>query len=365
MKLRLIALILLSLSSCTKYLEVDMEPQPARIVVNCLFSPDRNWDVKLTKTKDITNNRDIYIGNAQVEIHTESGQITLLNYNGKGHYIADSKPKPNEAYQLKIDVPEYETITAQSSIPVSATASLGNLEINWSKYMYPNDLIDYDVFPLTIFWNEPVAKGYLLFRGHIFDPAFGYKRYRLPALSLENLKNRGIPEKGIERLAALTDEWQANIQVFFNCVDGLGDIVEQVNYYNLIDEELQEMKVSTRELEAFLPAGCFSNDSWLSNISYNTYTVLGKSEFVEEASLFYCEPNLRYAMEKGNKQGKEYWLEVTQGDDNFYEYYRTYILQISQRVNPYSEPVSVYSNIKNGVGVFAGYHRQMIHLITY
>ena len=61
----------------------------------------------------------------------------------------------------------------------------------------------------------------------------------------------------------------------------------------------------------------------------------------------------------------EFWLEIIRGDTDYIEYYRTYILQVSQRINPYSEPVMVYSNINNATGIFAGYNRQMIHLFNY
>ena len=70
-------------------------------------------------------------------------------------------------------------------------------------------------------------------------------------------------------------------------------------------------------------------------------------------------------MEQNHSRDEEFWLEAIQASKDYIEYYRTYILQVSQRINPFSEPVIVHSNIKNATGIFAGYNRQMILLFTY
>jgi hypothetical protein len=130
-------------------------------------------------------------------------------------------------------------------------------------------------------------------------------------------------------------------------------------------QDLKQKTVSTREYEAFHPAACFEDDNWLNNISYDVFTVIGKGQNINQADLLYADTNLKYSMENNQKDNKEFWLEIIRGDSDYIEYYRTYILQVSQRINPYSEPVMVHSNINNATGIFAGYNRQMIHLFNY
>ena len=67
-----------------------------------------------------------------------------------------------------------------------------------------------------------------------------------------------------------------------------------------------------------------------------------------------------------NKTNKiENWLEVTSMNKDYYKYQESYIRQAFQAANPYVDVVQVYSNISNGVGIFAGYNRQMIHFFDY
>lgn len=73
------------------------------------------------------------------------------------------------------------------------------------------------------------------------------------------------------------------------------------------------------------------------------------------------------AMNKnGNKRyTEEYWLEVVGMSEDYYKYQKSYINQVTNLSNPFSSTIEVYSNIENGVGIFAGYNRQMIHFYDY
>ena len=234
--------------------------------------------------------------------------------------------------------------------------------------MFPNDLLDRDVFPITINFEKQLINAPVVFRALLFNPNYGYKRYLLSSSALQKLEQIGIPAIAARRLEKLTDKWQMSTEVFLDCFKGTGTIDKELNYYNLLAPELKERTVTTREYDAFYSTECFANNEWLNNISIDTRTIFGIGEFVEKADLFYADPNLKYLMESGNYNSndkREYWVEVAQCSLDYYEYYRTYILQVSQRINPYSEPVIVYSNIKNGVGIFAGFNRQMLHVLTY
>ena len=363
----IIAIVIPLLFSCTRDMDVHIKNVEKKIVVQGLFSDEEGWDIVLLTTKDMTQNIDTYVKNATVEIASGTDPIIRLHYTKFGHYQSEQKPVAGKAYTLKIDTPGYDEISAQSSIPVPVKAKVEDFKINWLTYMYPNDLLDYDVFPLTVRFEKPVPDANIIFRAEIFNPESGYNRYLLPSSAVKELEQQGIPPLAATRLRQVADQWQISRDVFEKCFNGTEAYTEITNHYNMLREKLRKKTVKQREYAAFEPTMCFADDNWISNISYDTYSVFGQGQQVEKASLFYADPNLKYDMQYNSrpKPGKEYWLEVTQGNADYYEYYRTYILQISQRLNPYSGPVEVYSNIKNGVGIFAGYHRQMIHILTY
>lgn len=55
----------------------------------------------------------------------------------------------------------------------------------------------------------------------------------------------------------------------------------------------------------------------------------------------------------------EYFLILRKVSASYYNYNRTLLLQQDLEGNPFAEPVSVYNNITNGFGIFAGYRSSM------
>jgi hypothetical protein len=58
----------------------------------------------------------------------------------------------------------------------------------------------------------------------------------------------------------------------------------------------------------------------------------------------------------------EYWIEFMDLSNEYYKFQKDYSLQISNRGDLSGAPVLVYSNIVNGVGIFAGYKSQLFLL---
>lgn len=361
--------VFLIIPACVKDMEIDVPETDKEVIVNCLFNPQNKWELTLSETKSIQENDDIYIEDANVEIIAETGEIITLDYSGnKGEYKSDEYPELGKSYTLKVNIPGHNEITAESTIPDIIKANVPDFEIKWVKYLFPNDLTDYDVFPITINFEKQLINSPIIFRALRFNPNYGYKRYLLSSTALQKLERIGIPSIAVEKLEKLTGKWQISTEVFYDCFKGTGTNVEEFNYLNLLVPELKEKTVKLREYDAFYRTDSFANDEWLNNISIDSRTILGIGEFVEKADLFFADQNLKYLMESGNyndNDKREYWVEVAQCSLDYYEYYRTYILQVSQRINPYSEPVMVHSNINNATGIFAGYNRQMIHLFTF
>lgn len=53
-------------------------------------------------------------------------------------------------------------------------------------------------------------------------------------------------------------------------------------------------------------------------------------------------------------------LQINKVSPAYYNYKETLAPQSSINNNPFAEPVSVYSNIRNGYGIFAGYHMRIL-----
>lgn len=57
------------------------------------------------------------------------------------------------------------------------------------------------------------------------------------------------------------------------------------------------------------------------------------------------------------------YVQVLYVSETYYEYLRSAKLHESTQDNPFAEPLSVYSNVENGYGIFAGYSSQTFELV--
>ena len=58
-----------------------------------------------------------------------------------------------------------------------------------------------------------------------------------------------------------------------------------------------------------------------------------------------------------------FYIQVLHVSETYYEYLKSARLHESTQSNPFAEPVSVYSNVENGYGIFAGYSSQTFELV--
>ncbi|MFV0269027.1 MAG: DUF4249 family protein [Draconibacterium sp.] len=102
-------------------------------------------------------------------------------------------------------------------------------------------------------------------------------------------------------------------------------------------------------------------------MSRDTENVMGELDSPQKASLFVSYyPALSIDRTPRIKTyNKECWLELVSMSEDYYKYQRAYINQVVNLSNPFSSTVGAYTNIENGVGIFAGYHRQMVHFYDF
>ena len=357
-----IFVVVITMVSCTKEIELNFPDIERPLVVNCLFSEDEPWKVYLTRTKQHNELQDEFVSNATIRINAEGKAPVELNYAGNGTYLSKQYPEVGIVYQLQIEVPGHQTITATNSIPPKVEVSGYTYENRQMTYFFSNTLEDFEVAPLKLNLKTD-APAFTRFRFYSFNTKTGYLRYKLTKEDIDALRNEGVPTCPLTELEKITG------QVFTTgkFIGMLRKIMETCDYHLLettVANLVSPFSVSAREPEAFDIDAIFSTTGYLHNISIDFRTVLGELRGDDTVDLFV---DYSPANNKGNATGHsiEYWLEVTTMNEDYYNYQKTYILQAFQAANPYTEPVQVHSNIQNGVGIFAGYNRQMIHFYDY
>lgn len=349
--------------SCIKDVGFSYPEVPSQVVVNALFTEDEPWKILLTYSKGAEDSTDRYIDNATVTIRSATEEI-LAEHTGDGVYSSESYPQTGTAYTLTVELPGFRTITATSSVPGKPECEVLPFGTVWSKYMFPNDLLDYDVLPVSVSMGN-AGEEFYRFQFKKYNPEF---RYLVSPEAIESMRKKSIPEDILAVLDDLYGQYYDNpyfVVQYTRQFANKYSPAELSTFEQIVIREVIKERVEEYDTERFSLLPVFSDCSWIVNIASYTNAVIGENKNEQDAGLFLGDWNLSWAMQNGKKEDKEYWLYIETCSPEFYRYYKTYILQVSQRMNPYAETIKVYSNITNGVGIFAGYNRQMIHFFDY
>lgn len=102
--------------ACTKEVAVDIPQQEILPVVNGIFKPDSLITIELGKTRGILDNVRSGIDDAQIILLENGAQIDTLKFTD-GVYESKTTPNTNQTYALEINIPNFETVYAKDKIP--------------------------------------------------------------------------------------------------------------------------------------------------------------------------------------------------------------------------------------------------------
>lgn len=363
MKRNYILLLFFLTMSCTKDLELSYEKSDQKMVVNCLFSEDETWKVTLTRVKSYSDQSDTFVVDARVAIVPENEDTIHLEYFKDGIYASNEKPISGIKYKVVVRDPKGKIITATSSIPVKPVISdIKPSPSQKTTYFSNANLSDYQVMPLNFTISDDDQPSFVLFRLNTFNTKWGYLKYMVTKETIAELRKMKFPENYLSELEKLIGVSMSNYE-YWGIIRDIANKHEPP--YNIdITPNLKEIKVTTRYEDSFQSGYLFSNSIGFSNVSKDIWNVLGEYRGMKDVSLFVTYIPVQ---NKGSQTDfkEEYWLEVTGMSEDYYKYEKTYIKQVGNKTNPFASVIEVYSNITNGVGIFAGYNRQMIHFKDY
>ncbi|MFK7772946.1 MAG: DUF4249 domain-containing protein [Saprospiraceae bacterium] len=300
--------LFLLVTTCEKEVQLNIEEVDSKLAILCDFSPDEPFVLELSKSKSINSTKlgNNIINNADIQICVNNEVIeTILPLNTSSD--ANSKyqsivalPKIKQVYTLKVEVDGLEPITATSSIPEAIEISHSSIgEIN-SFLTDDNETINYDVRVAV----------------QLEDPADETNYYQVSFYQ--------------EILTSKPTAQQNEILIVQN--DGYSLIDNDLtNNFNLID----------------------------GGVLFKDFTFNGTTkEFVFEPSFYYKPEDLNT---NTTSTPINIIIELRSVSEEYYKYYTSVYRQSSQDKNtPFSNPTVIYSNIKNGYGVFAGYSKSTV-----
>ena len=301
----------LILSGCELTLEIDLPDAEPALVVNGYFNPDSSWSIHLSNASSFGDGRTGIgnLSNATVSIIPDNGsQHISLHDVGGGVYEAPSVfPQIGVAYTLNVEANDYPSIQATDYVPepVSARHAYEILDAWRSSFSGT-----WRVTAKVTAWlqDEPDRSDY-------------YRVFVLvepKTIGTVQQVNITVPDGSI-MLESVPSEW-------FPDYEGYEGI--QVSDVVFSDKSFDGDEV---ELSFQVQAGldrCYDGPS--------------EVEFEEDPCVL-----------------RVYLLRISEA---YYRYAATYLLQRWYLAESSAEPLTVESNVENGLGIFAGYTAYTVEL---
>lgn len=127
-----ILFIFFALNSCVKEVSVNDIALKQYICVNCLFSTEKYFNVQISLTgKNINDNNTIPINDANVVLWSGNEIVEKLTLDSTGYYSTKiHKPVVNKVYTIKVDIDGFEQVSATDFIPDQIPILRHNIEFD-------------------------------------------------------------------------------------------------------------------------------------------------------------------------------------------------------------------------------------------
>ena len=308
-KLLLLLPFAVVLSSCEKEISLDVEEFEPSIVVNALFEANTPWSVDIHRTRNAL--KEAYsppITHAQVHIkELESGSEIKLHHLSNGNYASHvMQPKPGHAYMITVEADGYNKVTSVGYVPEEISVNLLVSE----KLVYEGKealRIDFEIL------DDGVNDNY-----YIYEIQNKYS-------------NSQYNDGGFDKFLI------SPIKTWLSSLDGnTGYIVNGTN----------------KQSKLFITNDNFSGS--ILNTSLVSYLEVDEKVNKQEVPAQEIEQQL-----------EESHLKVVSASYDMYEYYKFVELNIQKKTvnSSITTPITPYTNIQGGYGIFAGYTSTSINLL--
>ena len=283
------------MTSCIKMIDIEIPEYDRKLVVNALINPDSLVVVGLTRSNTvITQTFADPVGNATILLY-ENDQLvgSLIPLRNSFYYLPDFKPSSGRSYRLEISAGELKPVIAVTRVP--DTIGIIAFDTTWVAGDDGNRILNGSI--------------------RVSDPAQQKNFYSA-------------------RVAITHKRWDYSTQTFTD---------EMATYTLWIDPPGLE----NRTLDFFfLETGSGFN-------SYGSVFFSDDLFLEEEFEISFSENEERFH----GADTVVIDVSVDHIEASYYQYARSFRNYQNNSGNPFSEPVQVYTNVENGLGIFSGFAR--------
>lgn len=303
-------------ASCEKEIEFKGDITEPLLVLNGFALPDSLLVFRLTESRFFLEEADSFptVRDADVRLYVDGMYKEDLQSQQNGYYYSSYRPKQGEVLSLEAQAPGFEAVKAETRLPLQAELLEVDTSITKVGEQYALSY-DYDV----------EAQEYII------DTVGVYTNYEVSM----NLKFKDPPASG--------DYYRVLVKQFFS---------EGENFYEFYDFYVNNFY--TTEMGDLLSLTETQNDYHIyADELFNAKVVDMKLNFGTYSYYDYQRGPI--------SSGARFQVQLQNISQSYYLYLKT-LSAYQNAVEFFAEPIQIYSNVQNGVGLFAAYSSSVIEL---
>jgi hypothetical protein len=314
----LFILMIVSILACTKTLDFDDEGLANKLVFNGIIQTGDSFNANLSRSSSILSETGFGIppmpAEGTIQLFENETLLSTTSSSFGKFSLTNIKPKAGANYRIVVNT-ENDMIEAQTTIPEkvavlsidTATVSLDTYSKKLAVRLKIKDSQGDDYYRI-VYMKETIS--------YIDDNKGGRKYYK-------NYTQSGI---------------RSDDPVFKSVYNNFGDeiIDGPENEYGIFPDNYFNGKEYVLKFSIYQDSYSYGN-----NPSYGGYG----------------DPSVVYGASRQIYERNEIHIQKLSKD--LYNYLKYLKLYNFYHDNPFAEPVPVYSNIKNGIGIFAGFNDEV------
>ncbi len=340
-----VVLISLVMTSCVEEYEIEDKGFESKLVVNALFDSNSPWAVEVSKSvlafdPEADNEKITF---AKVEIFDQNNEFRYeLFHQGDGVYgNKEYGPSPKRAYSVKVSAPGFRSVTARGFVPEKSTLLINNFSI------IQNDQKDDVEVDFEIEDRSKLESYYIWEVVNISDEDGGGENNSSSQFSdtwIDDLTNNPNELLSIDREFLGNGSFgDGTYQGTYSSLDGNKRIG---NFNNASSSGISTSETLSEDISSMVKMDPTTTDP---------NEVIDQIDILEEG-----DPN--NDEEDPDKIVYNYELRVMTISKELYNYYSSLeeYYRTGKDSHSHETPFILYSNVKNGAGIFAGFSESVI-----
>lgn len=337
--------------SCDSEMVIDLPGYEQKVVCNCLFSPETTWQVWVGTTQPFASVYSDYgIEDARVVIIDENGDSLSLVHERKGYYCnKDHKPEKGINYKLMVFIGNNTVSSGWSKIPADVKVEVLEVVEEPGLVQYDFGTMD-EVMEVRCRLSFPGQElQSLKIQSFIYNPEDLVDRYTFNQTVFDSIMALYNDSSLVQPLLRLDGDTICGEYDFLYLINMLiGDRLE-ADMQSQIEDLASIGKVSAEAIGWMNSNYCFSNTKNFKYYENNNKILLGT---FDQTALF--------NVHLWNFIEGQYWLETEVLSPQAFLYYESYLQQLEGRIDFGNILQPAYSNLSNGVGIFAGICKEKV-----